>query len=535
MTDGGRLARRAALAATGGFLLYAAHPPLDWGPAGAVAVVPLLALARDVSTGARPVRAGWGWGTVAGLVFFLPLLTWIGRFGYAPWTLLSLVQGLFVGAFVAVVAAWGRRPGRILVAVAAWVAMEWLRSRVPLSGFPWGLLGYSQHSGGPVLPLAAITGVLGVSAVLVAVAGAVESLLAAVLARDGRRAVVGPLVAVGLVVLVLVVPQVWQVTPEATGETVDMAAVQGNDVELPPFVDRENTVRVLDVAERMVVATDRLGNAEGPLPDVVVWPENSLDDDPRTNPDLATKVEQAQAAIGEATLLAGVLLEGERPDTFTNTIVRFGDAASVEDVYDKRVMVPFGEYVPFRSVLGELPPLRAIPADGVPGDRPHVFDIDGTPVGPITCFESIYPDLVRDQVREGAEVLVVSTNNASFGRSPASRQHLTFSQLRAVETGRWVLHAGISGISAVVDPQGRLSQQTGLFEQAIVRADFPLVAGNTPFVVAGDVVGLLSVLGLAGVVGWLVVARRRGDADDRAGAPASGSAPRTSRRTSRGR
>lgn len=97
-------------------------------------------------------------------------------------------------------------------------------------------------------------------------------------------------------------------------------------------------------------------------------------------------------------------------------------------MYVKRVLVPFGEYVPWRGQPGRLPPLQAIPRDGISGPGPQVFNIDGVPVGPVTCYESIFPGLVRDQVRAGAQVLVVSTNTASFGRTPASRQHLAFSQ-----------------------------------------------------------------------------------------------------------
>jgi apolipoprotein N-acyltransferase len=500
-------ARRGAWAVAGGLLLFAGHPPWDQAWLGFLALVPLLALARDVGRGHRPWRSGLGWGLVAGLVFFAPLLVWLSRFGMAPWLVLALLQSVFVAAFVAVVAAWGERPWRPLVAVVAWVAFEWARSFVPLNGFPWGVLAYTQHDGGPALLVARMLGVMGVSAVLAAVAASVEQ-FAVVVARGSRslRAVAGP--ALGLVmvgVLMLVVPA----PPPSTGETVDMAGVQGNDVDLPAFVDRTDSDRIADIADRMVAVTSRLADAPAGAPDVVVWPENALDSDPRAVPEIRQKVAEAQRSIGDATLLAGALLNGDVDRTFRNTVVRFGDEGTIEDIYDKRILVPFGEYVPARSLLGGLPPLAAVPSDGVPGEGPHVFDIDGVLVGPVTCYESLFPRLVRDQVRAGAQVLVVSTNNASYGRSPASRQHLAFSQIRAVETGRWVLHAGISGISAVVDPSGGLSQRTDLFEQAIVRADLPLVEGNTPYVRTGDVVGPLAGLLAFLAVGFLLWSSRR--------------------------
>ena len=500
-------ARRLGWAVAGGLLLFAGHPPWDQAWAGFVALVPLLALARDTGRGTHPWRSGLGWGVVAGLVFFLPLLFWINRFGMAPWLVLALIQAVFVGAFVAVVAAWGERPWRPLLAVVAWVAFEWARSLVPLNGFPWGVLAYTQHNGGPALPVARLLGVLGVSAVLAAVAACVEALVVAVRLRR-RAAVAGPLLGLALVVLVLLaVPA----PPAPTGETVDIAGVQGNDVDLPAFVDRTDSNRIADIADRMVAVTSRLDDAPGGPPDVVVWPENALDSDPRAVPAIREKVVEAQQFIGDATLLAGALLNGDVDRTFRNTVVRFGEGGSVVDIYDKRILVPFGEYVPARSLLGGLPPLAAIPTDGVPGEGPGVFDIDGVRIGPVTCYESLFPRLVRGQVRAGAQVLVVSTNNASYGRTPASRQHLAFSQVRAVETGRWVLHAGISGISAVVSPEGTLSQRTELFEQAIVRADLPLVDEPTPYIRTGDVVGPLSGLVTLLAVGWLLVRRRRGE------------------------
>ena len=500
------IVRRLAWAIAAGLLLYAGHAPWDQAWAGYVAVVPLLLLARDASGSRRPVCAGFGWGVVAGLVFFLPLLTWIGRFGVAPWVVLALMEACFVGAFVALLTAWGDGAWRPVVAVVAWVGLEWLRSRIPFGGFPWGVLAYTQHDGGPVLPVARVLGALGVSAVLAAIAVIIETVAVAVVARRWRLLAGAGAGAVVVVVLLVAVPA----PPAPTDRTIEMAAIQGNDVELPPFVDRSNTARVLDIAERMVDVTARLASSAEGIPDVVVWPENALDSDPRTTPAVGDKVRQAQSLIGDATLLAGALLDGDQPATFRNTIVRFGPDATLDEVYDKRILVPFGEYVPWRAVLGDLPPLRAIPSDGVTGDEPKVFDIDGAGVGPVTCYESIFPGLVRDQVRAGAQVLVVSTNNASFGRTAAAPQHLAFSQVRAVETGRWVLQAGISGISAVVDPEGQASQETELFTQAIVRGDFPLVDGNTLFVRTGDLVGpTFALLTAVVVVGLLWSSRRR--------------------------
>jgi apolipoprotein N-acyltransferase len=168
--------------------------------------------------------------------------------------------------------------------------------------------------------------------------------------------------------------------------------------------------------------------------------------------------------------------------------------------------VPFGEYVPWRSALSWLPELRQVPYDFEPGTTRTLFRAGGHPFESVICFESAFGPLVRDAVRDGAQVVVVSTNNRSYQRSANSEQHLALGQMRAAETGRAVLQASVSGISAVIDPDGSVHDQTGLFESRIVTASVPTSTGETPYVRFGDWVVLLSALAMLAVT---VVAIRR--------------------------
>jgi apolipoprotein N-acyltransferase len=519
--------RRAALALAGGLALYVVHPPVGWGWLAVVALVPLLALGRDIgASSAAPARVGFGWGLVAGLAFFTPLLYWIAYVELIALPLLAATLALSTGVFVAGAAAWGHRPWRPVAMAVWWVAVEAARSQWPFDGFPWGVLGYAQADGGLFLPVARTLGVLGVSLACAAVAACVEEVVARWLEvwRSGERAgfgevafarARGPLL--GLLG-VLVVGVLLGGDPPPPGEdTLDVAAVQGNDID-----DTESLTqsRVLAVADRMVELTAEL---EGDIPDLVVWPENSLDVDVRRDPELRPRVEAAKGVLGDTPLLSGLLLDApnEGRGGLYNTMAELGPSGEPLDVYKKRSLVPFGEYVPLRELVGWFPPLERA-GNFVPGDEPGVFELAGARVATVICFENNFPALTRSQVREGAEVLVVSTNNASFDRSPASAQHIAFSQLRAVESGRWVLHAAISGSSAVVDPEGATSQVTGLFEQAIVRDDLPLVTEDTLYTRAGDLVGpatmAAAVLGLA----WLAWERYR--IRQRGAGPARGAA-----------
>lgn len=490
------------LAAAGGLLLYAGHPPVDIGLAGLVALVPLLVLAREVS-----VRAGFGWGLLSGLCFFVPLLSWIGRFGLLPWGLLALIQALAPAAFVAGMAAWGQRPGRIVAAAVWWVALEGVRGAVPLGGFPWGLLGYTQHDDEVFLQVARTLGVAGIGLLLAAYAAALEEALA----RWSWRPLMAAAAILGLALSARLVP-----LPPATGRSLDIAAVQGLDVELGPVVDREDITRARRIAQLQLETTRRLVGA-GPAPALTVWPENSLDADFRVEPQVGALVDETLALLDGGALLASALLDGPREDTLRNAVVQVATGGEVVATHLKRRLVPFGEYVPLRALLGDFPPLRAIARDQVPGTTATVFTIDGAKVAPVTCFESIYPALVHDQVEAGAELLVVSTNNSSFGRTAASDQHLAASELRAVETGRWVLQAGISGVSGVVDPLGRVAQRTDLYEQTVVRARLPLVRGATPALTVAEPLRLgvtaVGLLGCAWLTGVALAAGRRARKD----------------------
>lgn len=512
-------ARRLLLAVAGGVALYAAHPPVGLGWLGLVAVAPLAALARDLGRDPAPLRRGMAYGFLAGLVCYLPLLQWIANIGEViAWPLLAVTQALFIGFFVAGLAWWGEGRWRGLAVVVWWVALEALRTVGPLGGFPWGVLGYSQHDGGLVLELARTLGVLGVSAACAGIGACVEEVVqrasrvvrgghgpAGVRADAAFSAARTPLL--GILGLLLAAVLLGGDPPEPTGETVDVAAVQGLGVEGSTGREPGRTVRV---AEAMLQVTRRLGDAERGPPELTVWPENALDGDVRTSTALRETVSEALGVLDGGPLLAGMIADGPRSQTFLNTVVLLEGDPVPADTYVKRKLVPFGEFVPLREWLDWFPPLDRVPSDGLPGESPGVIDAAGARVGSVICYEVIFPHLVHSQVREGAELLVVSTNNSSFGRSPASEQHIAFSQLRAVETGRYVVHAALSGVSAFVDPNGAVSQETEQYEQAVIRADLPLVREQTLAMVVGDAVGwtavILAFVGLA----WRGVWRRRG-------------------------
>lgn len=494
---------RAAAGALSGLLLTTAFPPLDQGWVALVALAPLFLALRGASG-----RAGALAGFSFGAVFFGILLFWISSFGFLAWSLLCLLMAAFAAVF-GVLGARASRFGlgwRIVAVPLLWAGSELARGAFPLGGFTWGGLGYTQHGGGSMLGLARVGGVylLGLAVAVV------NALVAELLAERGsvRRAepMTGPRPAglrlrvapvAGAVALVVLPGFLPLGTAGPVAGTLDVAAVQGN-VPRDRFTGlgrRGGRTGPEDftIVENHVRVTERLVGA--PAPDLVIWPENALDRDPRSNPNLFEPVVALVRRLRAPFLVGAILDAGER---FTNSNLLLSPNGAIDARYDKVHLVPFGEYVPWRFARRLVPVLdRELPVDGKPGARLVPFAVGDATVGSLICFESTYPSLARELARMGSQVIVVSTNNASFGTSPAAREHLAMSRLRAVENGRPVVHAAIAGISAIVMPDGSVVARAGLFRPALLRARLPLPTGRTPYTRYGKVIELTLALGAA--------------------------------------
>ena len=500
-------ALRPLAALVSGALLAAAFPALDLGPLALVALVPLLLATETVRP--RPAAA---LGYLAGLTFFglhllwiAQFLSWTGAVAWLAWGALSAVEAAFFAAFFALVPA--TRPlgaWRLLVLPACWAVLELVRAYHPLGGFPWGLLAVSQHGGGPLLPLARVVGGFGLAAVIVAVNLAVALWLRALraTAREGSwrpkvAALVGlPLLVAGLLGARLAVPA----APAPSGPPLDVVVVQAGLRGGHGLAQGQTTEQVF---ANHVRHTEALAGAPGGPPDLVVWGEGAADADPLTNPDRLAAVTRAARAAG-APILLGASTRLDATHLATEGLL-FTPEGRLADRYQKRRLVPFGEFVPFGSVLSRLIPAtrEGVPYDKVPGHRLEPLLIDGVPVGPLICWESAYPGDARRLTREGARLLLVMTNNASFGTGSGPRQHLAAGQLRAVESGRTIVQAAVTGISAVIEPTGATRQETGLYQDTVIRVQAEQRTGVTPYVRFGRVVEA----GLVGImVGGLVLA-----------------------------
>src|SRR3954469_7576660 len=502
-----RLLIRPALAALAGFALWTSFPPLNWWPAAYLAITALALLTRSGSRRAAAVT-----GYVFGLGVFVPMLSFLRGLGVDAW----LVLAVWESVWFALLAVALRQSATLRWWPAAvpvlWVGQEWLRDRWPFGGFPWGRVAFGQaHS--PLLPLASLGGAVLVTFAAAALGGALAWLAVRLRSADGRRtASAGVLVTAAVCAVVLGAPAALSLPTDGTSgggpSHAVVAVIQGNvpRLGLREF-EQARAVTVNHMRETRALAADVAGGRV-PRPQAVIWPENATDMDPYNDQQARAIIDSAVRAVG-VPVLVGAVLDGPGPRHVTNAGIVWSPQDGPGERYAKRHLVPFGEYLPMRDLMTKLVGrFSLIGRDFKPGDRPGVLQAGPVRLADVICFEVADDGVVRAAVDGGGRLLAVQTNNATYerrgdsGNGGETAQQLEMSRLRAVEHGRAVVVAATSGVSAVIAPDGRVEQRTGVFRPARLVADIPL---RDPRTVA-DRLGAWPERGLAIVAGLVLLA-----------------------------
>ncbi|WP_406450622.1 apolipoprotein N-acyltransferase [Streptomyces sp. NBC_01622] len=504
----------AAVAALSGVLLYVSFPPrtLWW------LALPAFACFGWVLRG-RSWKAGLGLGYLFGLGFLLPLLVWTGvEVGPGPWLALVAVEAIFVALVGAGITAVSKLPAWPLWAASLWIAGEAVRARAPFHGFPWGKIAFGQADG-VFLPLAAVGGtpVLGFAVVLCGF-GLYEIVR---LTLETRRTRVVRRSAAAVALLSVAVPVVGAVaarslvSDKAEDGTTTVAVIQGNVPRAGlEFNAQRRAVLDYHVKETLRLAA-KVKAGKVAKPDVVLWPENSSDVDPFADAQAYADIDEAAKAIGAPISVGGVV---ERGGKLYNEQILWDPVKGPTSTYDKRQIQPFGEYLPMRSLLGAINKnwTSMVRQDFSRGTKPGVFTMNGAKIGLVTCYEAAFDWAVRSEVADGAQLISVPSNNATFDRSEMTYQQLAMSRVRAVEHSRTVTVPVTSGVSAIIMPDGKITQKTGLFVADSLVQKVPLRSSETPATKLGTLPEMALVLVAAGGLGWAIGAglrrRRTGDA-----------------------
>jgi apolipoprotein N-acyltransferase len=486
---------------------------LSFEPFALVFLLPLGVAGLSLLLHRAGPRAGLLTGACFGTTFMLVLLPWLQVIGVDAWIALSLLEGAFYGLLGLGGVLVQRLSWWPLWTAMLWVAVEGLRSNVPFGGFPWGRLAFAAVD----TPAAELFALVGAPGTTFAVALVGTGLAWAVLAA--RRSPVGRVAAVLVPLLLASSGAAFmpgsQAAGEGAGRVVSVAAVQG-DV---PGEGMEAFAERRAVLDNHVQAThelaDRVATGASPGPDLVIWPENSTDIDPFSDPTVFDDIQGAVDAVG-VPVLVGAMVAGDRPQDVYNQGIVWEPGTGPGASYSKTHPVPFGEYIPFRRVLARFfTRLDQIPRDMVPGTEPGLLDMAGTTIGDLICFEVAYDELVRDVVAGGAELLVVQTNNATYMGTGQVEQQFAIARLRAIETNRYVVVAATNGVSGVIAPDGAVVERAPVRSRAILLHPVPALDDVTPALRWSPVVQGLSTLGAAAaVIAALILGRRR-----RRGAP----------------
>lgn len=469
------------IAALAGLALTLAFPPVGAAWLAVPAVALFLWCAR---------RRGWWVGLAFGLGFFGTLFPWLAELGLVAFLPLLLLQAAFLGVFGGLLYRARTWPDWVwwVAAVGGWGLMEFTRERYPLGGFAWGMLGYPVGAYALTRNATGWIGTSGWSIVIVMVAAG----LVLVAERRSWRPL---LAAVGVILLLAAAGLATQPGPE--GPEVLVAVVQGNEPCLGYHCPGERR----QIFESHLALTTGLEEA-----DLVVWAEGStgFDADPVLDPAVGAAIGAQARRLG-----AWFLVGGDRPiddATWVNANVIFSPEGEIVDEYQKRHPVPFGEYIPARSLFDWIPALAAVPRDMIRGEEPKVFDMGFGRVGSVISFEGSFARYTRQTVGSGAQLLVVATSQASYPRSNASDQFLAMTRMRAAELGVDVIHVAVTGRSAIFTGGGEFAGVSPLAEPATLVAPVRIrTAGPTLYTRWGEWVQGVAVLAMFGTV----LARRR--------------------------
>lgn len=499
--------RNFALAAIAGVLLNFAFPNVGWWPAAIVSLALLWWVLELV-----PAWQGFLLGWVFGIAFLLPQVWWaFTSVGAVPWLALSIAEGVAFGLFGT---AWAHvRRSRMLMDGRAWVqplafallwtGMEELRSMVPFGGFPWGRVAFSQVES-PLGNLAWAGGAPLVTFFTVVAGGLLGLAFEAGRAHHWVVMSAAPFLAVMVILSGIFVP----IDSQASDGFLRVGVVQGNVPNLG--LDSLNQAR--QVTKNHLAGTKALmATNPGPI-DLLIWPENAADIDPRVDQETSDDVTSA-ALLAGAPLLLGTI-DYSPADGRYNTSLLWSPAGQVLDEYRKQRPAPFAEYIPIRSFARHFSSaVDRVTKDVLPGTAPATMELvapqlsQTITLGTVICFEVAYDEIVRGAVRKGAEIVIVQTNNATFGTTPESTQQLAMTRLRAIELGRTTIQASTVGVSAIVLPDGHVMQETDLFTAEQMYASVPLRSEMTPAARLGAIVRW-TMLSLALIVTMVAMRRR---------------------------
>jgi apolipoprotein N-acyltransferase len=488
--------RHFTLAGLSGLLLVASFPRFDVDWLAWLALVPLLLVVERV-TAARAFLLA----LVTGLIFFVGVFEWIWQvpaYNVVDEVLLGLYLALYFAAW-ALGVRWLRTVTSlpaVLLAPALWVSLEYLRGHAGFLSLPWMLLGHSQYRHPVLLQITSITGAYGLSFLIVLVNVALSDLCRQ--RPRSWRTIPGSVVLATATSAVVLVHGAVVLSGDTPVEQLRVAAIQGN---VPQNVKWDAAYRETALKRH----ADLTRQAARERPALIVWPETAVPGDVDHDPRVARPVRQLAVETGIPLLVGSSehakFTRRELGTRFFNSMMLVTPDGRIADIYRKIRLVPFGEYEPLAGIVTWPAAIASSMGNSAAGDRLTIFSVAGVPLASTICWENIFPDLFRQFVRAGARVVVNATNEAWFHDSGAPRQFLAISVFRAAENRVAVLRVANTGISALIDPYGRIIDRLrgadgrDVFVAGVLVAAMPVSRVTTAYTSFGDVFAITVLTG----------------------------------------
>ncbi len=489
-----------------GLLLVLSFPTVDLFPLAWIALVPLLLFLYHKEDHWTAFKSGFYFG----LVYFFGTLYWIyhsihfyGAVPFVPSFLLILVLCMYFSlypAFFALLYSANLKRTDMPALVAApllWTTLEFLRSYV-LGGFPWSSLGYSQYTFLPLIQIADITGVYGVSFLIVAVNAAIVDVILFKQRHKERPLAsllptISGFIALGLFIVFTLSYGVYRLHQHRSGTVVKAAVIQGN-IEQDKKWDPSYQQAVINQYRDLSFSAAR------ERPELIVWPETAVPFFYRTDKELTAYMVSFEQQLNSY-LLFGSVLAKDRSDMPKSAATRYTNSALLLDkngtityIYDKIHLVPFGEFLPLRPLLSFVDLTGAI-GDFVPGESYTKAVTPFGSFGTVICYEIIFPGLVRKFYTNGGDFIVTITNDAWFGKTPGPYQHFSMAVFRAIENRKPVIRSANTGISGFIDSCGRILAKTDLFTRTYLVSSVKTDRTLSPYTKYGDIFSYLSIIG----------------------------------------
>ena len=447
-----------------GILSFAAFPSYDLSFLIWFGMVPLLICL----TQSRSVQ-GFFLSLLAGMVFFIGIFNWIliiPEYTYLHHTLLALYLGSYFGFFGFIVSLVSRRRGStagLIISPFIWISMEYFRSNFFFLALPWGLLAHSQYQNPMLIQAASFIGAYGVSFLIVLVNAAIAALCytlykgrSTVAAKTFNREIV-VFVGTTAVIFIIILIYGYVVTSKTiVGNKLRISVVQGN-IEQSKKWDPKYASMIMETYTEL---TQRVSKEK---PDLIVWPETATPRAINSDPRLMKQVKQLVMSANTPLLLGSSNLSKYKPKDpksakYSNSAYLIPPVSGKRKFqrYDKILLFPFGEYLPMKKKLPwsfiNIPDIKGF----LPGKKFRILNLDGSRFAVTICWENIFPQIVRQFVKNRAQFIINITNEAWFGETAAPYQFLSMSIFRAVENGLYVIRCANTGISSFIDPCGRV-------------------------------------------------------------------------------